>query len=116
MLKRENHINDFHFCRSNQNDAGIWLSRIQFPFRLSFAMTINKSQGQTFNRVGLLLRKPVFSHGQLYVAASRVRNYHSLCILVDTHHFGSNRQGKLRYQNDDIGVYTKKVVFKDILY
>jgi ATP-dependent DNA helicase PIF1 len=31
------------------------LRRQQFPVRLSFAMTINKSQGQTFNRLGLLL-------------------------------------------------------------
>ncbi|GJV83467.1 putative DNA helicase, partial [Tanacetum coccineum] len=36
------------------------------------AMTINKSQGQTFNHVCAYLEKPVFTHGQLYVAASRV--------------------------------------------
>lgn len=111
--------NEYLFCRtefrSNEGDAGIWLKRIQFPFRLSFAITINKSQGQTFNRVGLLLRRPVFSHGQLYVAASRVRNYDSLCIMVDTHPIGSNRQGALRFNNDNVGVYTKNVVFREIL-
>lgn len=111
--------NEFVFCRtefrSNQKDAGVWIKRTQFPFRLSFAMTINKSQGQTFNRVGLLLRTPVFSHGQLYVAASRVRNYGSLCIMVDTHQYGANRQGTLQFQKDDRGVYTKNVVFKEIL-
>ncbi|XP_019158019.1 PREDICTED: uncharacterized protein LOC109154746 [Ipomoea nil] len=45
--------------------------RKQFPIMLSYAMTINKSQGQTLSNVGLLLKKPVFNHGQLYVAASR---------------------------------------------
>ncbi|XP_019165748.1 PREDICTED: ATP-dependent DNA helicase PIF1-like [Ipomoea nil] len=45
--------------------------RRQFPLMLSYAMTINKSQGQTLSHVGLLLKKPVFVHGQLYVAASR---------------------------------------------
>ena len=47
-------------------------SRRQFPVRVAFAMTINKAQGQTMKRVGIYLSKPCFSHGQLYVAASRV--------------------------------------------
>lgn len=35
-------------------------------------MTINKSQGQSLNRFGLFLPRPVFSHGQIYVALSRI--------------------------------------------
>ncbi|KAL7108921.1 hypothetical protein ACP275_06G143300 [Erythranthe tilingii] len=46
--------------------------RRQFPIMLSFAMTIYKSQGQSLQNVGINLQKPVFSHGQLYVAISRV--------------------------------------------
>jgi ATP-dependent exoDNAse (exonuclease V) alpha subunit len=41
-------------------------------------MTINKSQGQTFNKVGILLDRPVFAYGQLYVALSRARSISSL--------------------------------------
>ena len=44
------------------------LKRRQFPVIPAFAMTINKSQGQTFDQVGIYLNEPVFSHGQLYVA------------------------------------------------
>lgn len=47
-------------------------SRRQFPVRVAFAMTINKAQGQTLQRVGVYLPSPCFGHGQLYVAASRV--------------------------------------------
>ncbi|KAI9082257.1 hypothetical protein K1719_035680 [Acacia pycnantha] len=48
------------------------MTRRQFPIIISFAMTINKSQGQSMTNVGLYLPSPVFSHGQLYVALSRL--------------------------------------------
>jgi len=41
--------------------------RVQFPVRLAFAMTINKSQGATLEFVVIYLNDPVFSHGQLNV-------------------------------------------------
>jgi len=46
--------------------------QLQFPLRLAFAMTINKSQGQSLNVCGINLENLCFSHGQLYVACSRV--------------------------------------------
>ncbi|XP_065323150.1 ATP-dependent DNA helicase PIF1-like [Gordionus sp. m RMFG-2023] len=47
------------------------LKRRQFPIIPAFVITINKSQGQTFDHVGLFLPEPVFAYGQLYVALNR---------------------------------------------
>lgn len=58
------------------------LHRRQFPLIVSYAMTINKSQGQSLASVGLFLPRPVFSHGQLYVALSRVQSKQGLKILL----------------------------------
>ncbi|OBZ90426.1 ATP-dependent DNA helicase pif1, partial [Choanephora cucurbitarum] len=57
------------------------LTRKQFPVRLSFAMTINKVQGQSLENVGIDLRNPTFTHRQLYVALSRSTNLKGIRIL-----------------------------------
>ncbi len=43
----------------------------QYPLRLAWAVTIHKSQGQTFENVVIDTGAGVFAHGQLYVALSR---------------------------------------------
>ena len=57
-------------------------SRRQFPVRLAFALSINKSQGQSAAYVGLNLHVPVFSHGQLYVALSRATSHNHVKVLL----------------------------------
>ena len=60
----------------------LYIIRRQFPLILAFAITINKSQGQTFNKVGLFLPAPVFNHGQLYVAFSRATSEKNFYIKI----------------------------------
>ncbi len=79
------------------------LVRHQFPIRLAFAMTINKAQGQTIPYMGLDLRNPVFAHGQLYVALSRVQAKKNIIILVKNDHI-----------EDKSNVYTKNIIYKEI--
>ena len=56
----------FEFCRR------------QFPVKVCFAMSINKSQGQSVDHVGLDVRNAVFTHGQLYVGVSRITSVHNI--------------------------------------
>lgn len=79
------------------------LTRKQFPIRLCYGMTINKSQGQTLDIVGLFLPKPVFTHGQLYVALSRATSREGLKILIQS-------------ENDSNIGTTKNIVYKEILH
>jgi len=57
-------------------------SRRQFPISLCFAMTINKSRGQSLSKVGLYLPRPVFTHGKLYVVVSRVTTKKGLKLFI----------------------------------
>jgi len=58
------------------------LTRLQFPLRLAYAMTYNKSQSQTLSKVLLDITTPPFSHGQLHVALSRVRDCNNIVMYL----------------------------------
>lgn len=76
--------------------------RHQFPIKLCYAMTINKSQGQSLNKIGVYLPQPVFGHGKLYVALSRATSPHGLKVLI--------KQQENRKPHE-----TKNIVYKDFL-
>ncbi|CAK8571223.1 unnamed protein product [Lathyrus sativus] len=66
-------------------------------------MTINKSQGQSLDYIGLYFPNDLFSHGQLYVAMSRIKSKVGLKILV--HDKDKNPLN-----------HTTNVVFKEVFY
>ncbi|XP_071039869.1 ATP-dependent DNA helicase PIF1-like [Parasteatoda tepidariorum] len=66
----------------SDNNMPFSFNRKRFLIRLAFSMTINKSQGQTFGKISLVLTKQVFSHGQLYVVLSRVKSFDSLSVFA----------------------------------
>jgi hypothetical protein len=76
--------------------------------KLAFCMSINKSQGQTFIKIGIYLPQPVFSHGQLYVAFSRVSKLENIKIKIDDY----PKQGRLK---GDKRVYTRNIVYNELL-
>ncbi|GKU92982.1 hypothetical protein SLEP1_g6630 [Rubroshorea leprosula] len=83
---------------SQQSKCLFILKRRQFPLRPCYAMTINKSQGQSLKHVGLYLPNPVFSYGQLYVATSRMTSPIGLKILIG-------------HDEQDHESYTKNIVY-----
>ena len=101
-------------CDGDAKDLTIDFVRQQFPVRLSFAMTINKSQGQTLRRVGLdVSQSPCFSHGHLYVAMSRVcsRNDIKICLPPqgDTNLYNCVHQEVISAIEESVGGIKMKV-------
>ncbi|KAH9984950.1 hypothetical protein BJV77DRAFT_952192 [Russula vinacea] len=75
------------------------IQRVQFPLRLAYACTFNGCVGLILDKAVLDQRTPVFTHGQLYTALSRVRSSEGCRILF----------------NEGDGPETVNIVYKDLL-
>jgi len=84
--------------------AGFEWTRQQFPVRLCFAMTIHKSQGQTLKRAGVYLPAAPFTHGQLYVALSRVGSPKDISVFIDSENDPTN-------ESSIDGCFTRNIIF-----
>lgn len=89
-------------------DLPFSMRRRQFPLRVAFGMTINKSQGQTLSRIGVLLRNPVFSHGQLYVALSRASSPENVRVVIEN-------VDRNTLQQESMVDKTTNIVYKEVL-
>ena len=52
----------------------------QYPLKLAWAITIHRSQGQTFNNVFIDIGHGAFTHGQVYVALSRCTSLEGIIL------------------------------------
>ena len=70
-------------------------------------MTINKSRTNISKNLNFFYR-PVFIHGQLYIAASRVPSFDGLRFYISEY----NGQGHLA---NDERVFTESIVYREVL-
>ena len=91
----------------SQATLPIKIQRLQFPIAIAFCMTINKSQGQTLNKVALYLPAPVFTHGQLYVALSRARSFGGSKVFIE--------EGPNQKHYPDGTFSTRNIVYREVL-
>ena len=96
--------------KSDVKKHSLQFTRTQFPLKLSYGMTINKSQGQTLKYVGLYLPVPVFDHGQLYTAISRCGNKDNFRVFI----VKDVEQGVIEEDGEKTH-YTKNIVYRDFL-
>jgi len=81
-------------------------TRIQFPVKVAFAMTVHKSEGQTLQNVGIYLPDPVFGHGMLYTGLSRSTTKEGVIVLLGTNQKPPDKPD---------GMYTANIVFRNVL-
>ena len=79
-VKREN-WDKYHLVGERDHETGMFRLKketvgtfTQYPMRLAYAITIHKSQGQTYDNVRIDLGRGAFAFGQTYVALSRSRS------------------------------------------
>jgi hypothetical protein len=64
----------FH-VRSDASGLPFNFTRRQFPITPAYCLSVHKSQGQSLRRVGFVADTDAFSHGQVFVAMSRVGSW-----------------------------------------
>ena len=83
--------------------------RTQFPLRLAYCLTYNRSQGQSCDRLILDTTYPPFAHGHFYVAMTRCREFNNIGLF-------SNEEQLIRNDNDEIiGVNLPNIMHKEVL-
>lgn len=102
----------YHY--NGYGDKKVSGSFIQLPFRLGYAITIHKSQGQTFSRCNLSPK--IFADGQLYVALSRVTDIKNLYLTfpINESMVRASDEVAMFYQWLDDVINPIKVKFADI--
>ena len=84
------------------------VTRTQFPLRLAYAVSINKSQGQQYEDILFDTTHQAFTHGHLYVALSRITKYNKIC-------FFTYKSLVISDDNNEDKILLQNIVYPDLL-
>ena len=84
------------------------LTRLQFSLKIAFALTINRAQGQSAQKCGILLPRNIWTHGQIYVAFSRCGNPNNVYVWTEQSQFKD-------YKLQPGKTYIKNVVYREVI-
>lgn len=88
------------FSLITESEFPVPLKRHQFPVKLAFAAMIIKGQGSTYQKLGIDWTRGSFSHGQTYVALSRVGSWDQINVKLSP----DNKEDKI-----------ENIVWKEVL-
>ena len=83
--------------------------RIQFPLRLAYCLSYNRSQGQSAKRIVVDIVVPPFCHGHMYVAFSTARRYDG-CIV-----YCSKEQAVTDDDGTAVAVVVPSITHKEVI-
>ena len=89
------------------------ITRTQFPLRLAYAVSINKSQGQQYEHILFDTTHQAFTHGHLYVALSRITKYDGISFFTLQSFVTSSEVGTNEETEDRI--LLQNIVYTDLL-
>jgi hypothetical protein len=91
------------------------ITRTQFPLRLAYAVSINKSQGQQYEHILFDTTHQAFTHGHLYVALSRITKYDGISFFTLQSFVTSSSSEEGASQADDSRILLQNIVYTDLL-
>ena len=84
------------------------VSRLQFPIKIAYCLTINRAQGQSASKCGILLPKDVWTHGQIYVPFLDAE-------IQTTYKYGRNNYNLKHIICPNKKTYVKNVVYNEVI-
>jgi hypothetical protein len=71
-------------CHVSRENSGLPFdfTRVQFPLIPAYAVSVHKSQGQSLCRIGIIVDRDSFAHGQVYTALSRTSGWDNITVLM----------------------------------